>query len=212
MEEENEWKIQHYQQKFNWDCGVTCVLMVLDTVQKNEFLENFEMICSEEGFGTSTWTIDLCYLLRKFNQKFIYTTITLGVDPDYQQEAFYSKIIDFDSNRVKARFRDAKSNNIIVEKKTCTASEISHHLKFFGPIIALVDANRIHTEQWKCWLIKKSFLGHYILCVGVKSDNSILYFNPSVKSKEPGSIPLAKFEEARSSFGTDEDLIFIFHQ
>lgn len=41
----------------------------------------------------STWTIDLCYLLKRFKIKHTYFTITFGVNPGYQDELFYEKII-----------------------------------------------------------------------------------------------------------------------
>ncbi|KAI5638747.1 guanylylate cyclase domain-containing protein [Phthorimaea operculella] len=58
-------EVDHYRQRFNWDCGVSCVLMLLPGDQRRQFLENFTDICKDEGFGESTWTIDLCYLLKR---------------------------------------------------------------------------------------------------------------------------------------------------
>ena len=55
---------------------------------KDSILENLEEICQNEGFGHSTWTIDLCYLLKHYAPRlaFSYTTITLGVDPTYMNQ------------------------------------------------------------------------------------------------------------------------------
>jgi len=55
---------------------------------KETILANLNKVCKEEGFGDSTWTIDLCYLLKHFAPKldFNYTTITLGVDPSYMNQ------------------------------------------------------------------------------------------------------------------------------
>lgn len=60
-----EHNVEHYQQRYNWDCGVSCVLMMLPREQREEMLNNFEEICEDEGFRQSTWTIDLCYLLKR---------------------------------------------------------------------------------------------------------------------------------------------------
>merc|ERR1719452_323763 len=56
-------------------------------------LSNLTKFVEEEGFGDSTWTIDLCYILKRFNVLFRYTTITIGVDPGYSKEAFYDKVL-----------------------------------------------------------------------------------------------------------------------
>lgn len=61
-----EHKITHFRQRYNWDCGVTCVLMLLSSEQQKELLGSFDQVCAEEGFNQSTWTIDLCYLLKRF--------------------------------------------------------------------------------------------------------------------------------------------------
>ena len=59
--------VQHCQQQFNWDCGLSCVLMALDAADeftaKEDISSDIEKVCKAEGFGHSTWTIDLCYLL-----------------------------------------------------------------------------------------------------------------------------------------------------
>jgi hypothetical protein len=63
--------IYHYQQKSNWDCGLSCVFMALSEVDdctREEIISNSAEICRKEGFGHSTWTIDLCYLLKVGNE------------------------------------------------------------------------------------------------------------------------------------------------
>lgn len=84
--------VQHTQQQFNWDCGLSCVLMALDAAEemeaKDTIEDNLQQIGKIEGFGNSTWTIDLCYLIKHHapNLGFSYTTITLGVDPSYMTQ------------------------------------------------------------------------------------------------------------------------------
>lgn len=84
--------VGHTQQRFNWDCGLSCVLMALDAAEefeaKEEISKDIEKVCQSEGFGHSTWTIDLCYLLKNYAPQlaFSYTTVTLGVDPSYMDQ------------------------------------------------------------------------------------------------------------------------------
>lgn len=42
----------HFKQRFDWDCGISCVLMVLSRSQRQYLLQNFRRICDEEQFGT----------------------------------------------------------------------------------------------------------------------------------------------------------------
>ncbi|KAF9404671.1 hypothetical protein HW555_014229, partial [Spodoptera exigua] len=92
-----EHNVEHYQQRYNWDCGVSCVLMLLPQEQREEMLNNFEDICEDEGFRQSTWTIDLCYLLKRWaRQSEIISSITtikvnFNKDSDSRKNAEYIK-------------------------------------------------------------------------------------------------------------------------
>ena len=59
------YNIPHIRQRYHWDCGIACILMLLSEEDRKKFLKFFSQICAEEGFGQNTWTIDLCYLLRR---------------------------------------------------------------------------------------------------------------------------------------------------
>ena len=57
----------------------------------------------------------------KFNNRydvdFLYTTTTLGVDPGYSSQSFYSGIMGKDTARVNGRFADAAQNGVRVERR-----------------------------------------------------------------------------------------------
>jgi len=212
--------LEHYQQKYHWDCGVSCVLMVLPATARASFINQFNKVVEEEGFGESTWTIDLCYLLHRFEVKFSYLTTTIGIDPGYSNQNFYDKVLSKDSARVNDRFNEAKSLNMKVEKKTVSAQDIIRQLEK-GPVIVLVNANQLicvtcPESSVSCYssclrLCSTSYMGHYIVLVGhCREEANMFYRNPTHSSKVC-SIPVAKFEECRTAYGTDEDIIFI-HQ
>jgi hypothetical protein len=46
-----EYPLIHYHQKYDWDCGISCILMVLSRQERTHFIANFDTICAEEGFG-----------------------------------------------------------------------------------------------------------------------------------------------------------------
>ena len=91
--------VSHTQQQFNWDCGLSCVLMAFDAADlldtKDTILANIEDICQKEGFGHSTWSIDLCYLIKHYapQLRFSYTTTTIGVDPSYMNQVSIKEVI-----------------------------------------------------------------------------------------------------------------------
>lgn len=57
----------HFKQRFDWDCGISCVMMVLSRRQRQEFLRYFGQICTEQGFGTRYWTS----ILKRFSWVFM---------------------------------------------------------------------------------------------------------------------------------------------
>ena len=46
-----KYELVHYTQRSVWDCGVSCVLMVLPPAKRQYLIENFQQVCQEEGFG-----------------------------------------------------------------------------------------------------------------------------------------------------------------
>ena len=217
MEEAELHKVIHYQQKYHWDCGLSCCFMVMKTSDKDFILTNLNKFVQEEGFGESTWTIDLCYVLKRFNVDFIYTTITIGVDPGYIKESFYDKVIARDNDRVNKRFEEAAERKISIIEKASGLGEILLHLQNKGPVIILTNANLLSCSKcnnltsWipSCWSGTPSYQGHYILLVGFnEKSKEILYRNPSLKDKVC-VMSFDQLEEARTSYGTDEDVIFV---
>ena len=209
----------HYQQRHNWDCGLSCVLMVLPTHKRNYIINNFDDVVAEEGFGESTWTIDLCYVLYRFSVRFTYTTITLGVDPGYNRETFYDKVLAKDTDRVDSRFQQAEEKGIVVEKRSVSLDEIVQHLWRHGPVIVLTNANLLScslcdTGYPSCYTggcfgsCVVSYQGHYVVLVGYDGQE-VLYRNPTVKDRVC-CMTFAALEEARTAYGTDEDVVFVF--
>lgn len=212
--------IQHVKQRYNWDCGITCVLMVLPRAKQKYFLNNLSQICKEEEFNKSTWTIDLSYLLKRFNIDHIYCTITLGVCAGYKGQNFYDRILHKDEQRVVRRFQEAQSNGIVVKKVSLSTSDLLRHIYNHGPIIVLVNANfllcdtcslyKLSFELQRCLPWRIPFHGHYIILCGYSlAERKVLYRNPSHRNRLC-SMSLTALSKARKSYGTDEDTILIF--
>lgn len=226
--------VSHTQQQFNWDCGLSCVLMALDAAEelaaKERISDDLELVCQNEGFGHSTWTIDLCYLLKNYAPQlsFSYTTITIGVDPTYMNQVFYNKILHRDSQRVQDRFESAQSNGISIQEKSVTINEIVQHISDSGTCIVLTNANLLSCETCSyftlcgngenartssCLLLRtcggNAYQGHYVLAVGYDIPKRKIYYrNPTLRDRVC-MMSYERFDEARNSYGTDEDVIFI---
>lgn len=123
----------------NTDCGLTCVSMLLEPSSKQYLIDNLDEIKTTAGFGNSTWTIDLCYVLRRFNVKFVYFTKTIGVDESRISDPNYEKSCAKDKSRVKRRFMEAESNGISIDKRTVELSALVRHLANDGPLILLIN-------------------------------------------------------------------------
>ncbi|KAI4455101.1 guanylyl cyclase domain containing protein 1 gucd1 [Holotrichia oblita] len=212
--------LYHHKQRFNWDCGVSCVLMILPHEARLNFQNNFNEICKEEGFNKSTWTIDLCYLLYRFDIKHKFYTTTLGVHPGYRGNSFYQNVLTKDEKRVNKKFERAKTLGLKIHKASVSANFIIGHLKD-GPVILLTNAkllncercklNKISTELRKCLPWPVPYQGHYIVICGYNSIMQKIYYrNPSFHNRLC-TMSLETFEEARKSYGTDEDVILIYN-
>ncbi|XP_026474989.1 protein GUCD1-like [Ctenocephalides felis] len=215
-----EQKLVHFKQRYTWDCGISCILMILPFDSKEYFLQKFYTICNDEGFSKSTWTIDLCYLLKRFKIKHTYFTITFGVNPGYQDELFYEKIITKDESRVLQRFNSAASLGIKIKVKNVSTIDLLKHLYKFGTVILLINANLLHCDICKrnksdlrsCLPWTKTYSGHYIVLCGFNLETkSYMYRNPTYKDRVC-VMSFQYMDEARMSYGTDQDTIFIFNK
>ncbi|KAK8789211.1 protein GUCD1 [Amblyomma americanum] len=211
--------LPHVEQSLSWDCGVSCVAMVLPDDQRSYLLVNRDQISQEEGYHQSTWTIDLCYLLRRFGVDHLYATVTLGVNPMFQKECYYKKSLQWDFQRVEDRFRDAASNGLAVCQKSTTTGELLEHLSRGLPVIVLVDHGQLHCDSCqKNRIVSKvagvfaryaPYQGHYIVLCGYRlQERRFIYRNPS-KTERLCTVTFETLDRARKRLGTDEDVVFV---
>ncbi|CAM9725008.1 unnamed protein product, partial [Hapterophycus canaliculatus] len=91
----------HVSQCCQWDCGVSCVQMVLRGLGREA--ERSSLLAS---LGTrSVWTIDLAMLLHRQGIRFMYGTRTAGVTEAYSTIDFYRANFDRDARRVQSLFK-----------------------------------------------------------------------------------------------------------
>uniref|UniRef100_A0A182VNA1 Protein GUCD1 n=2 Tax=Anopheles merus TaxID=30066 RepID=A0A182VNA1_ANOME len=211
--------IVHFTQRYDWDCGLACILMVLDRRQRQTFLSQFQQMCDEGQFGKSTWTIDLCYVLKDFNVPHRYLTKTIGANPNHRVNDYY-KSYTLDMLRVNNKFRYAEQNGVDVRQCTVNYRFLIDHLGTYGNIILLISAsllycdlckfNKLPCEIRSCLSITPSYMGHYIVLCGYnKKLQKFMYRNPACKDRVC-YIPYQALDKARKANGTDEDIILLY--
>ncbi|KAH9766782.1 hypothetical protein WN944_017907 [Citrus x changshan-huyou] len=206
-------EVPHINQLFSWDCGLACVLMVMRTIGINNC--NIQGL-AEQCCTTSVWTVDLAYLLQKFNVGFSYFTITLGANPNYSVETFYKEQLPTDLVRVDMLFQKARSAGIKIECGSISGVEISLMILSGNYIaIALVDQYKL-SHSWMEDVIVPGFYGsdsgytgHYIVICGYDADSDEFEIRDPASCRKHEKVTSKCLEEARKSFGTDEDLLLI---
>ena len=96
-------RVEHVRQERKWDCGLACVIMVL----RAGGIHKTRPELAKMAGTSSTWTVDLAYIMRSCGAKFVFLTMMEGVREDYSAEAFYRDDLDADRLRVEKLFRGA---------------------------------------------------------------------------------------------------------
>lgn len=94
----------------------------------------------------STWTIDLCYLLKRYEIQHTYTTTTIGINPNFRDSQYFGPILWHDHVRVSEKFSSAAEKGITIQKKAVNNVDLLRHLAFNGPIITLVNNHLLHCD------------------------------------------------------------------
>jgi hypothetical protein len=213
--------VKHYQQEFDWDCGITCLRMLIDFYQDDS--TTFEQLLKSYQCNQSTWTIDLLHLLHQSNIHAILHTVTIGCSSTYEHVPYYEKFIDKDRERVDRLFRLETSNIKIgsIEWKELKKHLIEHRT----PCLVLVDSNKLDCCTCRKTTFNRlldklltklhsSYQGHYILVIGFTINENkefIRYVDPG-RNDEFCTTTVENFNQARTAFGTDEDIIFCYEK
>lgn len=211
------------RQLFHWDCGLACSRMVLEYLHPVSE-EEFQRACLDLEFTESVWTIDLAYLMCKMGIRHCFCTQTLGVDKGFRNQSFYKKHFDTEEDRVNELFLKAESKGVLVKKCSVTVQEIQSHLEQGHVAIVLVNAVLLVCELCstpvkyccflpvgqKCFCRKPDYQGHFVVVCGFNRKTGSIFYNNPAYSDRVCCTSFSNFEEARRSYGTDEDILFIY--
>ncbi|XP_055260909.1 protein GUCD1 isoform X10 [Moschus berezovskii] len=211
------------QQLYHWDCGLACSRMVLRYLGQLDDAE-FERALQELRLTRSIWTIDLAYLMRRFGVRHRFCTQTLGVDKGYKNQSFYREHFDTEEARVNQLFAQAETCKVLVEKWV-SVQDIQAHLAQGHVAIVLVNSGVLHCDLCssppkyccftpsgpRCFCRSPDYQGHFIVLRGYsRAAGCVFYNNPAYADPGMCSASVSNFEEARTSYGTDEDILFIY--
>ncbi|XP_037351522.1 protein GUCD1 isoform X2 [Talpa occidentalis] len=211
------------QQLYHWDCGLACSRMVLRYLGQLDDSE-FESALQELQLTRSIWTIDLAYLMRHFGVRHRFCTQTLGVDKGYKNQSFYRKHFDTEETRVNQLFAQAKACKVLVEKCTVSIQDIQAHLAQGHVAIVLVNSGVLHCDlcsspvkyccftpsSHRCFCRTPEYQGHFIVLRGYNRTAGCIFYNNPAYADRMCSTSVSNFEEARTSYGTDEDILFVY--
>lgn len=211
------------RQEYHWDCGLACSKMVLKYLQCVDD-DQFQRACWELKMTESVWTIDLAYLMNHIGVRHCFFTQTLGVDKGFKNQAFYKKHFDTEEDRVNDLFLKAEGKGVIVKKCSVSVQEIQSHLQEGHVAIVLVNAVVLSCELCsspvkyccflpmgqKCFCRKPEYQGHFVVVCGFNRTTDSIYYNNPAYSDRVCCTSLRNFEEAWRSYGTDEDILFIY--
>ncbi|CAN6471538.1 unnamed protein product [Victoria cruziana] len=207
--------VPHVRQLCAWDCGLACVLMVLRTVGiEHGDIHSLAELCRT----TSIWTVDLAHLLHRFSVRFSFLTVTLGANPEFAVETFYKEQLQDDTSRVDTLFKNATQAGINIQCRSISGEEISMMILSGRYIaIALVDKLKLRFHSWLedfcvsgCCGETSGYIGHYVVICGYNMDTDEFEIRDPASLRKRERVSLECLEEARKSFGTDEDIILVY--
>ncbi|CAL2242886.1 unnamed protein product [Prunus armeniaca] len=206
-------EVPHINQLHSWDCGLACLVMVFRTVgiDSCDIQTLAELCCT-----TSIWTVDLAYLLQKFSISFSYYTVTFGANPNYSGETFYKEQLPNDLARVDTLFQKAREAGVSIQCRSISREEICF-LILCGKYIAIVLVDQYKLSR-SCsddvfvsdfYGSNSGYTGHYVIICGYDSATDEFEIRDPACSRKHERVSSTCLEEARKSFGTDEDLLLI---
>lgn len=209
-------QVQHEQQISDWDCGITCLKMLIQHYQRD--LNKFNTLVRNYDCNQSTWTVDLLHLLKESLISARFNTITYGCSTEYDSMPYYQSAIKTDRPRVEDLFVRYKD---FIDIKSNSLDDIMKHLdRYQRPCLVLIDASKLRcstcqqsiVNRFISFISSSSYQGHYVLVIGYKSDTDqrIIYYADPGQRENVCSADFDNFEEARKAEGTDEDMIFCY--
>lgn len=119
-------------------------------------------------------------------------------------------IILVDANLLHGMNRDTDEDDISVDYLDRKATN-SCCLNLTNPLYGSQTTNDLHSSV-EIDLVNQAhnYCGHFIVLIGYDDNRQIVFYRNPASSKNLSITSYANFEKARKSYGTDEDVLFIY--
>ncbi|KAJ3116287.1 guanylyl cyclase domain-containing protein 1 [Physocladia obscura] len=141
-------QVPHLSQPSQWDCGLTCVSMVLKSLAKYAHSDPLDLrlfVHRDAVAQGSVWTIDLAYIFKAFGLcDFTYYTTHVGINFNYASTSYYKSTFQTDSRRIHSLFADAQDNGVRVVPLLLPLDDIKRFLMSGRyAVLMLINLNAI---------------------------------------------------------------------
>lgn len=203
------------EQRFNWDCGLTCADTVLESLSLSpvslDFADPIDM-----------YSVDLALILHRavvgegFKTR-MYSSCFESVADANRSLPFYSASIGAYEARLPFLLSYARSLGVEFIEERVALSLLVGKLQSGARIILLCDVGRLECRRQICARAAhkaragSSFCGHYVVLADIDESRC----EARVLDSGPGAcpdgcrVPVSSLEAARFSPGTDDDVIAI---
>jgi len=189
------------EQRSAWDCGLSAAASASGTPRD---------ALRRALRARSCWTIDLLRAVRATGARATLVTTRAGVDPRYANDGFYENELIKDCERVARLFARADASTVV--RARMRAEDIARALSTRAVrCVALVDARLLTAREGERER-ERDFVGHFVVVRGADVDGGrVIRFRIFDPAPDGGDVMVsrARFDEARTAFGTDEDLLFV---
>ncbi|XP_078237862.1 protein GUCD1 isoform X2 [Pogona vitticeps] len=200
------------QQLYHWDCGLACSRMVLHPSTGNILIprRTESTSCSHKPKPARCWwrkgePPSICLWMMFLFQ--------LQCGPSTPSPGH---VLRFDPTHDNRCFLSGRS--------TVTIQDIQEHLSRGHPAIVLVNAVLLLCDLCsspvryccflpmgqKCFCRSPDYQGHFVVLCGYNKASGSIYYNNPAYADRTCSTSINNFEEARTSYGTDEDILFVY--
>lgn len=227
-------RVLKVRQERAWDCGIASSSMILRSLPALLHLSGADaegdggssaVAAATERHGSltlealtrelgleSVWTIDVAFLLAAHGAATTFHTTTLGANESFSDMDFYKKELVADGERVNAMFERAAEAGVAVVEHRLSLDDIRARLLARRSVFIVLTDLRCLTCT-RCMFknltryLQFSFAGHYVVVCDYDADRDEYAYKDPASSAETCWIRTEDLEAARSSFGTDDDIV-----
>lgn len=213
-EEEDAAAWCHVLQKYDWDCGIACVEMVLRGFGYQQPPMDLRSILNTD----SVWTIHLAHLLHDLHVPSTYLTQSLHGNEAHHANPFYSdgnENLHEELHGVSSLFASANAKGMAVHERVLSLPEIAKLILDGHVSIVVVDSRHLVCSQCgheKQRGANRHFAGHYILLTGFNTAScEFEYMDPATRHTKC-VVSAVDLDRARKSEGTEFDTLVVWNE